>query len=235
MPVQKGLETYWMHHVYIYIYMYVCKHPSLIACVTLCVYLNMFCELMSMSIFVQIYGIQNFQYIWESQKIFFLFKKTIIKLTSRYILILPLIHLHYYFYYLLFESFSHQRSLMIFQWSLSDSTSSQVSRTLLSILAVLNNIVVCIFSTNSPIFNSSSSFNNTLVTVPKAPITIGIIVTFMFHSFFDSLARSFFSHSFNFILWSARTAESTILQVLFFFSFFFFFFDYYKVRGSDRD
>ena len=42
----------------------------------------------------------------------------------------------------------------------------------------------------------------------------------MFHSFFDSLARSrylfFFSHSFSFILWSAGTAKSTILQVLFF-------------------
>ena len=42
----------------------------------------------------------------------------------------------------------------------------------------------------------------------------------MFHSFFNSLARSrylsFFSHSFSFILWSAGTAKSTILQVLFF-------------------
>ena len=42
----------------------------------------------------------------------------------------------------------------------------------------------------------------------------------MFHSFFNSLARSrclsFFSHFFTFILWSARTAKSTMLQVLFF-------------------
>ena len=54
--------------------------------------------------------------------------------------------------------------------------------------------------------------------MPKAPITIGIIVTFMFHSFFNSLARSrylsLFSHSFSFILWSAETAKSTILQIL---------------------
>ena len=54
-----------------------------------------------------------------------------------------------------------------------------------------------------------------LVTVPNAPITIGIIVTYMFHSFFNSLARSrylsFFSHSFSFILWSAGTAKLTIL------------------------
>ena len=44
---------------------------------------------------------------------------------------------------------------------------------------------------------------------------------FMFHSFFNSLARSrylfFFSLSFRFILWSAGTAKSTILQIFFFF------------------
>ena len=87
--------------------------------------------------------------------------------------------------------FSYQRKLMVFHWRLSDIKSSQVSRTHLSILAV---------------------------TVPKAPITIGIIVTFMFHSFFNSLARSrylsLFSHSFSFILWSAGTAKSTILQFI---------------------
>ena len=63
-------------------------------------------------------------------------------------------------------------------------------------------------------------FSNPLVTVPNAPITIGIIVPCMFHSFFNSLAKSkylsFFSHSFSFTLWSAGTAMSTILQVLFF-------------------
>ena len=81
---------------------------------------------------------------------------------------------------------------MVFHRSLSDSKSPQVSRTRLSILAVLNN----------------------------APITIGTIVTFMFHSFFNSLARSrclsFFSLFFRFILWSAGEAKSTILQILFF-------------------
>ena len=97
----------------------------------------------------------------------------------------------------------------------------QVSRTLLSILAVLNNVAIWMVSTSPPTFESSSSFNNPLVTVPKVPITIGIIITFMFHSFFNSLARSrylsFFSHSFRFILWSAGTVKSTILQILFFF------------------
>ncbi len=109
---------------------------------------------------------------------------------------------------------------MVFHWSLSDSKSPQISRTLLSILAVLNNAVVWIVSTSPPTSKSSSLFSNPLVTVPNAPITIGIIVTYMFHSFFSSLARSrylsFFTHSFCFILWSAGTAKSTILQVLFF-------------------
>ena len=76
-------------------------------------------------------------------------------------------------------------------------------------------------STRPPISKSSCPFNNPLVAVSKAPVTIGIIVTFMFHSFFNSLARSrylsFFSHSFSFTMWSAGTIKSTISQVLFFF------------------
>ena len=107
---------------------------------------------------------------------------------------------------------------MVFHWSLSDSKSPQVSRTPLSILTVLNNAVVWMVSTLPPTSKSSSPFNNPIVTVPKAPITIGIIVTFMFHSFFNSLARSWvlsiFSHFFSFILWSAGTAKSTILLLL---------------------
>ena len=39
---------------------------------------------------------------------------------------------------------------------------------------------------------------------------------FFFNSQTRSRYLSFFSHSFSFILWSAGTAESTILQVLFF-------------------
>ena len=110
---------------------------------------------------------------------------------------------------------------MVFHWRLSDSKSPQVSRTRLRILAVLSNAVVWIVSSRPPISKSSRPFNNPLVIVPNAPITIGTIVTFMFHSFFNSLARSrylsFFSLSFRFILWSSRTGKSTILQILFFF------------------
>ena len=146
------------------------------------------------------------------------------------LLIIIIINNYYYYYYLLLESFSHK--LMVFYWSLSDSKSPPVSRTLLSIMAVLNNVVVWMVSTRPLISKSSSSFNNPLVKVPNAPITIDIIVTFMFHSFFNSLARSrclsFFSLSFSFILWSTGTAKSTILQVLFFI-------DYHKIWSSGCD
>ena len=65
------------------------------------------------------------------------------------------------------------------------SKSPQVFRTLLSILAVLSNAVVWMVSTRPPTSKSSSPFNNPLVTVPKPSIANGIIVTFMFYSFFQ--------------------------------------------------
>ena len=121
---------------------------------------------------------------------------------------------HFHYCYLLLESFSHLCLLMVFQGSLRYSKSPQVSKIPLSILANLNNAVIRTVSTRSMISKSSSPLTDPLVTVSRAPITIGIIVTFMFHSFFNSLAKSrylsLFSHSFNFT-W---TAKSMILQVL---------------------
>ena len=148
------------------------------------------------------------------------FKSSLCILDLVILILIIILVSHYYHYIYFLRVFSHQRYLMVFHGSLSDSKSPQVSRTLLSILAVLNNAVVWMVSTCPPTSKSSSPFSNPLVTVPNAPITIGIIVTFMFHSFFDSLARSwylsFFSHSFSFILCSVGTAKlSTILQVLF--------------------
>ena len=103
-------------------------------------------------------------------------------------------------------------------WFLLEFEWQQVSRTCLKILAVLSNAVFWIVSICPPTSKSSRPFNNPLVIVPKAPITIGTIVTFMFYSFFNSLVRSrylfFFSLSFRFILWFAGTATSTILQIL---------------------
>ena len=121
---------------------------------------------------------------------------------------------------------------MVFHWSLSDNKSPQVSWTRLEILAVLSNAIIWIVSTRPPTSKSSRPFNNSLVIVPKTPITIGTIVTFMFLIFFNYLARSrylaFFSLSFRFILLSAGTAKSTILQILFFVV------DYHKVWSSAR-
>ena len=79
-----------------------------------------------------------------------------------------------------------------FHWSLSDSKSPQVSRTLLSILTNHINVVVWMVFTRPFIFKSSCHFINPLVTVSRVPIIIGISVTFMFHSFFSSLARSWY-------------------------------------------
>ena len=122
---------------------------------------------------------------------------------------------------------------MIFFWSLSDSKSPQVSRTLLSILVDLNNGVVLMVSICSLIPKSFSPFANYLRLVPSEAITIGITFTLMFHSFFSYLARfrylSLFSFPFNFTLWSAGMAMATIRQVLFFLV------DYHKVWLSGRD
>ena len=108
---------------------------------------------------------------------------------------------------------------MVFHWSLNHSKSPQVSRTLLSILAVLNNVVVWMVSTRPPTSKSSSLFSNPLVTVPNTPITIGIIVTCVFHSFFNSIARSrylsFFSHSLSFIVVSQDSKVDNFASSLF--------------------
>ena len=73
-------------------------------------------------------------------------------------------------------------------------------------------------STRLPTSKSPSHFNHRLVTVPKTPITIVMIVTFIFYNFSNSLARLrylyFFLLSLSFILWSAVTAKSTIFLFL---------------------
>ena len=108
-------------------------------------------------------------------------------------------------------------------WNLIDSKSYLVNRTLLSILADLNKAVVGMVSARSPISYSSISLTKLLEIVPSAPITIGITVTFMFNSFFRSLARSkysfLFSFSLIFILLSAGTPKSIIRQAFIFYFF----------------
>ena len=116
---------------------------------------------------------------------------------------------------------------MVFHWTLSGIKSPQVSRTILGGLWMV--------STRTLISNFFKLFSNPLVTVPSAPIIIGIIVTFMFHSFFFTfLARSrhlrFFSLSFNFTPWSAGNPCPQFDRFFFFFFFFFFL----TIVSSDR-
>ena len=91
-----------------------------------------------------------------------------------------------------------------FYWRLSDSKSSQVFMTLLSILANFNNAVVYMVSILPLIYNSASLFYKFLRTVPRAPTIICIIVTFIFHAFFQLSGKiqvfvSFFTFFYLFI------------------------------------
>ena len=73
-----------------------------------------------------------------------------------------------------------------------------------------------------PLISKSSNHS---VTVPSAPITIGIIVTFLFHNFFNSLARSWylsFYPSFRFL--SILRCSQQSPQFGKFYSFFIFYF-----------
>ena len=67
-----------------------------------------------------------------------------------------------------------------FEWQ----QTSLISRTLLSSLTDFDNAVIWVVSTHPLISKSSSPRTNPLLTVRRAPITIVITITFMFHSFF---------------------------------------------------
>ena len=95
-------------------------------------------------------------------------------------------------------------------------------RTLLSILAHLKISVVCMVSTRPLISKSSSLFTNPLGIIRRAPITIGITVTYMFH-IFSSLTRSrylsLFSYLFAFfhfrsvVCWDIKNSHSSFFLV----------------------
>ena len=132
--------------------------------------------------------------------------------------------MYYYYYYYLLESFSPQLTLMVFHWSLNDDKSPQISRTLLSFLVVLNNIVVWMVSTRPPTSKSSSPFTNPFVTEPKAPITIGIIVTCVFHSFFQFPSKVevlillfVFFQFYSVVSWDSKVHNFAISLLFFFF------------------
>ena len=126
----------------------------------------------------------------------------------------------YYYYYYSFKVFHISFSWWFFTVVLAIASLLKSPGLVSGFWPLLSNAVVWIVSTRPPTSKSSRPFNNPLVIVPNAPITTGTIVTFMFHSFFSSLARSrflsLFSLSFRFILWSVDNFSDSL--------FFFFFF-----------
>ena len=99
---------------------------------------------------------------------------------------------------------------MVFHWSVSGSKFPQISRTFLSIVPDLNNVLVWMVTSRPPISNSSKPLDIVAIT----PVIIGTTVIIMFHSFISSLATSkylsLFWLSLIFPLWSAETEKVTI-------------------------
>ena len=88
-------------------------------------------------------------------------------------------------------------------------------------------------STRPPTSKSSRPFYNPLVTVPKAPITTGIIVTFVFHNFFNSLARSMILISlftyfqfYSVVSWDSKV--DNFADFLFFVDYYYYYYYYLK-------
>ena len=80
---------------------------------------------------------------------------------------------------------------MIFHWSLSDSKSPQISRTILRILTDLNNAIVYMVSHSPLIFKSSNSFTKPLGTVVSPSFSYPLdffspLVHISFFAFFSS-------------------------------------------------
>ena len=132
---------------------------------------------------------------------------------------------HYYYYYSLLSlfifiiiiisllgSFSHQCQLIVFHWSVSDGLSPRLSRTLLSILANINNVAVLMILILPLISNSASSLLSPwglfqlhqLLLVSLSPYS-----TAFFRTLVGSKYLSIFSISFIFTLWSMGIATST--------------------------
>ena len=112
---------------------------------------------------------------------------------------------------------------MVFPWTASLLKSPG---TFLSILADISNAVVCIVSTRPHISKSCFPSTNPLGTVPRAPITVGINVTFMSHSFFQLLSKvQVLIHLFSYFqFYSVVSRDSKINNSASSFSLFFFFF-----------
>ena len=113
--------------------------------------------------------------------LFVLFIVTVINLSLSLFCFFVFLFCFFFFSFVisLLASFSLVRLLIVFPESQYDSEISQISRTLVSILTDLNNVVVWMDSAH-PLISKSC---NPLVTVLSAPITNGTKITFMFHIF----------------------------------------------------
>ena len=113
---------------------------------------------------------------------------------SIFLFFVPFVENYHYYYH---NNFSISRSHF---WSLNNSKSLQVSWTLLSILADLNNGVVCWVLILHLILNSPRLLSKPLGTFLMALSTIGTTVTLLFLRFFQlsSKIEVFFFLSFSF-------------------------------------
>ena len=115
---------------------------------------------------------------------------------------------------------------MAFPGCLNDSKSSQVTRTLLSILTDLNHAVVWIVSTRPPIFNSSSSrskrsthkWYQRYTHVPqlskfssKVHVLVSLFIFFEFHSVVRRDCKLLYTASFIFLLIITRSGPIWII------------------------
>ena len=128
---------------------------------------------------------------------------------------------------------------MVSHWSLSNTKSPQVSRTLLSIQADLNSALVWMVSTRPLIYKSSSHYTNPLVT-SKTTNHNWYHNHFHVPQFFQFSRKVqvliFFSLSFSFTPWSAGQQNPLFRKFSFFlfFSFLFFFFFFVIITRSGR-
>ena len=110
---------------------------------------------------------------------------------------------------------------MVSCWSFSDNRFPQISWTLLSILANLKKSC-SLDDLHSSSYSKFSSFYNTpLVTVLRAPVSIGNTIIFIFHSFFQFPCQVLvlillFTFFFDLALWRPRTSKSTIRRFFIF-------------------
>ena len=106
-------------------------------------------------------------------------------------------------------SFSHQLTLVVIDWSLSDSNSSWLSKSLLNILTKLNNAVICMVLILSLISNSSRTISKAMRQFKVHQLQLVSSLPLFFFLCYLSIFSLSFSIS---TLWSAETAKSARLQ-----------------------